>query len=103
MPEAPDLEIIKDFLNDRVKRRTVQSAKVLRPTVLRSLAGDFPVDIAGRTFGPTQRRGKFLLMELSGDRRLVINPMLTGGLQYCPGSQRVLKKTCVVLDLGEGH
>ena len=103
MPEAPDLEVIKDFLNNRVKDRTVQSAKVLRPTVLRSLAGGFPVDIAGRTFGPTQRRGKFLLMELSGDRRLVINPMLTGALQYCPGSHRVLKKTCVALNLGEGQ
>ena len=103
MPEAPDLEVIKDFLNNRVKDRTVQSARVLRPTVLRSLAGDFPDDIAGRTFGPTQRRGKFLLMELSGDRRLVINPMLTGALQYCPGSARVLKKTCLALDLGEGQ
>lgn len=103
MPEAPDLEIIKDFLNDRVKGRTVQSVKVLRPTVVRSLAGDFPVDIAGRTFGPTQRRGKFLLTELSGGLRLVINPMLTGALQYCLGSQRVLKKTCVILDLGEGQ
>ena len=103
MPEAPDLEVIKDFLNSRVKDRTVQNAKVLRPTVLRSLAGYFPVDIAGRTFGPTQRRGKFLLIEMSGDRRLVISPMLTGVLQYCLGSERVLKKTCLALDLGEGH
>ena len=103
MPEAPDLEVIKDFLNNRVKDRTVHSAKVLRPTVLRSLAEDFPVDIAGRTLGPTRRRGKFLLIELSGDRRLVINPMLTGALQYCPGSERVLKKNCVALDLGDGQ
>ena len=103
MPEAPDLEVIKEFLNNRVKDRTVHSANVLRPTVLRSLAGDFPVDIAGRTLGPTQRRGKFLLIELSGDRRLVINPMLTGALQYCASSERVLKNTCVALDLGESQ
>ena len=103
MPEAPDLEVIKDFLNDRVKDRTVQSAKVLRPTVLRSLAGDFTVDIAGRIIGLTQRRGKFLLTELSGDRWLVINPMLTGALQYCPSSTRVLKKTCLSLDLGDSQ
>ncbi|PKB83994.1 MAG: hypothetical protein BZY88_01065 [SAR202 cluster bacterium Io17-Chloro-G9] len=101
MPEALDLEIIKDFLNDRVKDRTVLGATVLRPTVLRSLAGDFPADVAGRTLGPTKRMGKFLLIELSDDRRLVINPMLTGALQFCPSSQRVLKKTCVILDLGQ--
>ena len=47
MPEAPDLEVIKEFLNDRVQGRTVESATVLRPTVLRSLAGDFVTDNGG--------------------------------------------------------
>ena len=103
MPEAPDLEVIKDFLNDHVKDRTVQGAKVMRPTVLRSLAGDFALDIVGQPFGRTQRRGKFLLTELSEDRLLVINPMLTGALQYCSSSARVLKKTCLALDLGDGQ
>ena len=31
MPEAPDLEVIKEFLNQRVRGQRVQSAKVLRP------------------------------------------------------------------------
>ena len=41
MPEAPDLEIIKDFLNQRVSGQPVESATVMRPTVLRSPDGDF--------------------------------------------------------------
>ena len=102
MPEAPDLEIIKDFLNQRISGRPVESATIMRPTVLRSLAGDFPEDIQGRTFGSFQRRGKFLLGELSGDRWLVINPMLTGAIQYCNDRERVQKKTCFVLALPEG-
>lgn len=101
MPEAPDLEVVKDFLNQRVQGRKVDSATVLRPTVLRSLAGDFAADIQGRTFGPFDRRGKFLLVELSGDRWLVINPMLTGAFQYCESRERVQKKTCFVLSLPE--
>ena len=36
---------------------------------------------------------------MSGGRNLVINPKLTGGLQYVPSKQRVFKKTCVRLGL----
>jgi formamidopyrimidine-DNA glycosylase len=102
MPEAPDLEVIKAFLNRRVQGRQISSARVLKSTVLRSPAGDFPGDIQGRTLDQVHRRGKFLLAELSGDRWLAINPMLTGALQYCEPRTRVYKKTCIVLSLAEG-
>ena len=102
MPEAPDLEVIKTFLNGRVQRQQISSARVLKPTVLRSPAGDFSNDIQGRTLNLVHRRGKFLLVELSGDRWLAINPMLTGALQYCESKARVYKKTCFVLSLAEG-
>ncbi len=103
MPEAPDLEVIKEFLNRRVRGHRVESAAALKPTVLRSLAGDFSGDIPGRTIERAHRRGKFLLVELSGGRWLVINPMLTGALQYCESRERVRKKTCVVLSLNDGR
>ena len=61
MPEAPDLEIVKDYLNDAVTGQEVLSARVLRPTVLRSLHGDFTVDLQGRRLEGVERRGKFLL------------------------------------------
>ena len=103
MPEAPDLEVIKEFLNARVSGRTVVGARVLRPTVLRSLLGKLATDVAERTFGPFQRRGKFLLAELSPDRLLAVNPMLSGAFQYCTSDQRVMKKTCLTLGLDDGH
>ena len=102
MPEAPDLEVIMEFLNREVQGTVVEGASVIRPTVLRSIAGEFAPDIQGRTFGPFTRNGKFLLGELSGNRFLVINPMLTGALQYCESKVRVLKKTCFTLDLSGG-
>ena len=99
MPEAPDLEVIKDFLNQRVKGAVVSSARVLRPTVLRSLMGDFTVDVAGREVGEFRRSGKFLLMELSEDRLLVVNPMLTGAFQLCKPSSTIYKRTCFIPSL----
>lgn len=99
MPEAPDLEVIKDYLNHRTAGLVVCSAKVLRPTVMRSLAGDFPTDVQGRTLDEFRRQGKFLLAQLSGDRLLVVNPMLTGAFQYCGSSERLYKRTCFILSL----
>ena len=101
MPEAPDLEIIKDYLNQRIPGLPVESARILRPTVIRSLVGDLVEDVTGRHFEKVQRRGKFLLLSLSGSRWLVINPMLTGAIQLCQRQPRVLKKTCFILDLPE--
>ncbi|MEE8443487.1 MAG: DNA-formamidopyrimidine glycosylase family protein [Dehalococcoidia bacterium] len=102
MPEAPDLEVILEVLTRRVVGREIASARVPRPTVLRSLVTqDFSVDISGRTVEGVSRRGKFLLLEIAGARLLVVNPMLTGAFQLCPPGQRVYKRTCIILGLGE--
>ena len=102
MPEAPDLEIIQEVLERRVQGRRVTAARVLRPTVLRAVGADFAVDIAGRTFQGFCRRGKFLQAELSGQRVLLVNPMLTGLFQLCEAKARVQKKTCLVMGLEDG-
>ena len=104
MPEAPDLEVIKEFLHRSVVGCRVEAATVQRPTVVRSMvgAGEFAQDIVGRTPEQVVRRGKFLLIGFSGDRWLAINPMLTGALQYCQAQDRVLKKTCFILSFDQG-
>ena len=87
MPEAPDLEVIKDYLNENLRDANVESCKLLRPTVVRSLAAEITGDLPGRAFLDAQRRGKFLTLRFSGGRSLVINPMLTGALQHCQRSE----------------
>ena len=100
MPEAPDLEVIKEVLTRRIVGRQISQARVVRPTVLRSLvSGEFANDIVGRTWQSVARQGKYLLLTLSGDRMLIINPMLTGALQMCMPSERVYKRTCIILTL----
>jgi len=100
MPEAPDLEVIKDYLNANLKDAHVESCKVLRPTVVRSLGDEITGDMPGRTLLDAQRRGKFLTLRFSGGRSLIINPMLTGALQHCQESVRVQKKTCLTFGVG---
>ena len=89
MPEAPDLEVIKDLLNQRVRDLVVEQARVLKPLELRTMTpADFTQDVVGRSFMDFSRRGKFLIMELSAERMLLVNPMLTGAIQLCAPSTR---------------
>ena len=102
MPEAPDLEVVREVLTRRLTGRRITAARVLRPTVLRSLASqDFAGDATGRAVEEVSRRGKFLLLTLSGGTMLVINPMLTGALQLCTPAEKAYKRTCIILGLGD--
>lgn len=103
MPEAPELQVVKEVLERKLPGQRVEQARLLRPTVLRSLAAqDFGADIAGRECTGVARHGKSLTLTLSPDRLLVVFPMLTGAFQYCPPSERVAKVTCLVLGLSGG-
>ncbi len=100
MPEIPDLEVIKDFLNERIVGQEIVRVATPKPWIVRSLASeDFADDILGRRFGAIIRTGKDLLFPLDPDRVLVINLMLTGHLQLTEPDTRMAKRTFFVLGI----
>jgi formamidopyrimidine-DNA glycosylase len=117
MPELPDLEIIKEFLQDHIVGQEIAEAEVVRPIVVRNLAGgDFASRLTGRRIEQVSRRGKFLILALNSGDCLAINPMLAGRL-YLSGTrdqgpvtrhqgsgtgERRLRKTFVILHLTNG-
>lgn len=102
MPEIPDLEVVKDFLNERIAGREIVRAEAPRPWIVRSMATeDFIGDVIGRTFGKVLRVGKDLIFPLDDDRVLVANLMLTGHLQYCEPSERQSKRLYFLLGLDD--
>ncbi|WP_042392351.1 bifunctional DNA-formamidopyrimidine glycosylase/DNA-(apurinic or apyrimidinic site) lyase [Streptacidiphilus carbonis] len=69
MPELPEVEVVRRGLDQWVSGRTVSSVTVLHPrAVRRHTAGaeDFAAQLAGRTLGPAQRRGKYLWLPIPG-------------------------------------
>ena len=103
MPEAPDLFVIREYLEPRLVGRAVVDATERKPLVLRNLVEQkLQADIAGRRFTAVQRNGKLLLVYLGDERTLVISPMLTGGLRYCSPADRMEASTVLVFDLDDG-
>ena len=102
MPEAPELEVVREFLDGEVVGSRVTDFQVLKPGVLRPMAGN-PEDLAGRRVEGVWRTGKFLGIDFSGSASLVVNPMLTGSFQYSDPDDRVYKKTCFIMSTDGGR
>jgi formamidopyrimidine-DNA glycosylase len=102
MPEIPDLEAIRGFLNERLPGVRIERAEALIPVVFRVPKDEFAHVLEGNSFGETARRGKFLLFGLKSGHVLVINAMLTGRFQYVQPEQKRKARTCMALGLKNG-
>jgi formamidopyrimidine-DNA glycosylase len=103
VPELPDLEVIRSYLEPRLSGVTILSADVRRPIVVRNLlGGEVAERLAGQIFGGATRRGKFLLLPLNGGARVVINPMLNGRIRYGEPLRRERVRDSLVITLADG-
>ncbi len=103
MPEDPDLVVIREFLLTRLVGDTFSKVIERKPLALRNMTGvDFESDLAGRLAESLGRQGKLLIIGLSGDRELIISPMLTGALMWCEPSVQMMASTVFVFDMESG-
>ncbi len=103
MPEVPELEAIRSFLNERLPGRRVTGVEPRIPPVFRTPAAELRELLPGDVFGTVLRQGKFLLFPFASERVLVINPMLTGRFQYVRPGEKRHSKTCLVIQVEDGH
>src|ERR1700749_4829791 len=73
MPELPEVEVVRQGLQQHVAGRTIDKVSVLHPrAVRRHLAGpaDFESALAGRPISGARRRGKYLWLPVGEDALL---------------------------------
>ncbi|MHB1223673.1 MAG: bifunctional DNA-formamidopyrimidine glycosylase/DNA-(apurinic or apyrimidinic site) lyase [Gemmatimonadaceae bacterium] len=87
MPELPETETIARDLDAALAGRRITGLTVRKPDVLREVT---PTDLAERTVGTTLercwRRAKLVVLDLSSEDRLVVQPRFTGALLIDAGS-----------------
>jgi formamidopyrimidine-DNA glycosylase len=104
MPELPDLEVIRAYLDPRLAGVGIASAEVRRPIVVRNLlGGEVSEQLVGRILGGAARRGKFLLLPLDDGATVVINPMLNGRIRYGEPLPRDRVRDSLVLTLSDAR
>ncbi len=92
MPELPEVETIRSQLEPVLVGRRIESARVLderwtRPTPPAEVEGG----VVGRLILAVERRGKWLLLRLEGERTLIIHLRMTGNLLINPTDSRHLR------------
>ncbi len=103
MPEAPDLEAIRGFFNERVLGLPIVDAEVRNPIVARFPPERFPAVLKSNRFTAVDRYGKFLLFRLVNGDILVVNAMLTGRFQYVATEEKRRGRTCATVTFENGR
>ncbi len=79
MPELPEVEYTARQLRATIVGKTVQNVDVFWPrTIGHPELADFVAEVAGRVVVSVRRRGKFVLINLSGNLVLSIHRRMTG-------------------------
>lgn len=100
MPELPEVETIKNCLRPRLVGRSFTGATLLWPRVVRQpTPEEFCHRIAGRLVEDVRRRGKYLILHLSEEERLIVHLKMTGVLLLEPRSSAIGPPARAVLHL----
>ena len=85
MPEMPEVEIIRRYLNQHLTGRQIMNLSILLPRQIKWPTPEGYRSMAiGRTIQAVERRGKYLLIELDNGNELVFHLRMTGRLVYEP-------------------
>jgi len=104
MPELPEVETIRRSLAGLLAGKTITGVEVVHPGVIKAPDPQtFPADLTGRTFVDFDRRGKYLLLKLTGDMVLVVHLRMTGRLVVTAPETERARHTHLVLSLRGGQ
>ncbi len=89
MPELPEVETVRRGLNSVIASRetpTIIGGEVLLPSTIAGCSREFFISaLRGQSLGSWQRRGKYLLCQLSGGGWLGVHLRMTGRLLWQDG------------------
>jgi formamidopyrimidine-DNA glycosylase len=104
MPELPEVETVARDLRPLITGATIVDATTLWPRTLRGITpAEFADGVAGRRVETVGRRGKQLVVNLSGDAFLTIHLKMTGQLFVVPQGRPEDPYVRLVLSLEDGR
>ena len=103
MPEMPEVEIIRRYLDTQVAGKKIIHLTILLPRMIKwpDVEG-FRALVTGRTIKCMNRRGKYLLMELDNASKVVFHLRMTGRLVYEPAGDTTDHHARVIFHLQDG-
>lgn len=104
MPELPEVETVKNSLENKLTGLTITGVDIEMPKIIREPGIDsFITGVASKKITRLGRRGKYLLIHLSGGSVLLVHLRMTGRLVYARPEDSPPRHTHVVFRLSDGN
>lgn len=104
MPELPDVEVQKRYLDSTSLHQKIESVEVNDPIVLEELTPSaLGRALADQSFESTQRHGKHLFAKINDDKWLGLHFGMTGWLKYFKNEEENPKYDQVLFDFKNGY
>ena len=97
MPEIPEIETVRSHLIRRVLGKTIREVIINRERSLNVAKEQFVSAVAGRQITGIQRRAKQIILQLAGERSLVVHFMLEGYMRFFYEHEEMEKTPSVLL------
>ncbi|MCM0582853.1 bifunctional DNA-formamidopyrimidine glycosylase/DNA-(apurinic or apyrimidinic site) lyase [Weissella diestrammenae] len=101
MPELPEVETVRRGLTQLVVGHIIESVEVRWEKIVGLDTAAFNQQIAGRTIEKIDRRGKYLLFRLSGEKTLVSHLRMEGAYYTVPAGTQPGKHDLVTFHLDQ--
>lgn len=104
MPELPEVETIKRVIEPQIQGLVIDKVTVNRPEVVSYPAADeFCRLLKGQAISHMARRGKFLMIWLNSNDRMILHLRMTGCLLLTPQDYPEEKHTHIIFSLNNGR
>jgi len=98
MPELPDITIYIEHLESRIVGQVLERLEIAKPFVLRTF--DPPLsEVVGVTVRGVRRMGKRIVLEMDGERFIVIHLMIAGRLKWRAPTAKLPPKGSILAKL----
>lgn len=104
MPELPDVEVLKRYLDSTSLHQKIENVEVESGQVLKSISShELESELTGHEFASTDRHGKFMFVEIDNDKWLVLHFGMTGDLKYYKKEDEKPEYGLVEFDFANGY
>ena len=104
MPELPELEVFKQYVDSTSLHQNIETIEVKNGKVLGGIsAGELKRGLEGRRFESTRRHGKHLFVELGDGEWLLLHFGMTGSLKYYKDADEEPTHARVLISFGNGY
>lgn len=102
MPELPEVETIRQYVEQHSAGKTIEAVRLLLPRLVKNASPEtFIRTLTGVTIENVSRKGKYLFLHVSGNTGLLIHLRMTGSLLYQEQYEPVRGEQ-IIFSLNEG-